>query len=226
MSTNQTRIVRRPGSVAPAQRIQPRRLRMSTATNRAITWAFFAVMAASTPSAAETVVVVPYAQQNKNLPHPAHSGAPITLKAIVRGLTCNQGYDVTWDVNLDRQYTPIVNGQGDGTFTYPRTQDTLWDIGRTWTVPIVPFDQPQNVGVQVRNRCTNAVYTGSFPIYIYAFQPPTIPVNGRRTRSTSWERCRSRRISGFFIARRTSMATIAERWPQRSRRDSGTPTFR
>jgi hypothetical protein len=148
---------------------------MSTATNRAVTWAFFAVMAASTPSAAETVVVVPYAQQNKNLPHPAHSGAPITLKAIVRGLTCNQGYDVTWDVNLDRQYTPIVNGQGDGTFTYPRTQDTLWDIGRTWTVPIVPFDQPQNVGVQVRNRCTNAVYTGSFPIYIYAFQPSNDP---------------------------------------------------
>ncbi|MCK6570856.1 PKD domain-containing protein [Myxococcota bacterium] len=143
---------------------------MSRAATRAMKWAFVGAMATAAPAAAETVVIVPYAQQNKDLPHPAHSGAPITLKAIVRGLTCDQGYDVTWDVNLDRQYTAA-----DGTVRYGRTQNTLWDIGRTWTVPVVQFDQPQNVGVQVRNVCNNQIYSGSFPLYIYAFQPSNDP---------------------------------------------------
>ena len=87
-------------------------------------------------SAVEAVVVVPYSQRDPLLPHPAHSNAPITLKAIVRGATCDAGYDVTWDVNRDGLFT--VAGDGAAAF-YTRTGSVLYDIGRTYTVPVGPM---------------------------------------------------------------------------------------
>ena len=118
-------------------------------------------------SAVEAVVVVPYSQRDPLLPHPAHSNAPITLKAIVRGATCDAGYDVTWDVNRDGLFT--VAGDGAAAF-YTRTGSVLYDIGRTYTVPVVPSDQRVNVGVQVVSRC-GVTASGAYRLYVYAWEP-------------------------------------------------------
>ncbi|MCA9558594.1 MAG: hypothetical protein KC583_08530, partial [Myxococcales bacterium] len=91
---------------------------------------------------ADEVVPIPFSQRNPALPHPAHEGAQITLKGVVRNATCNAGYDVTWDVNNDGVYN-------DYTFTASRDGTTGWveDIGRTFVVPNVDRDSRFNINV-------------------------------------------------------------------------------
>ena len=50
----------------------------------------------------DQVIVVPFSQQNLQLPHPAHEGAPITLKAIIRNARCGT-YQIQWDINRTMQ---------------------------------------------------------------------------------------------------------------------------
>ena len=140
---------------------------MTKTTPWPIKWALAgAILGTAAPAAADTVVVVPYAQQNPALPHPAHSNAPITLKAIVRAVNAGcANYDVAWDTNLNNNYND------DAVVRYARTGTTLWDIGKTFTVPVVARDQRLFVGVRVRNTCNSTDIFGSFPLYVYAFQP-------------------------------------------------------
>jgi PKD repeat protein len=152
-------------------------VRMSKSTQRTLKWALAgAMLGAAAPAAAQTVLVVPYAQQNPALPHPAHSGAPITLKAIVRDLPVNcNTYNVAWDVNQNQNYND------DASVNYGRTGTTLWDIGKPFTVPVVNRNQRMFVGVRVRNTCTNADVFGSFPLYVYSFQPSGDPRQWNQT---------------------------------------------
>ncbi|MBU1897470.1 hypothetical protein KKB55_06835, partial [Myxococcota bacterium] len=48
----------------------------------------------------DQVMIVPYSQINPELPHPTHSGAPVTLKGIVRNAQCST-YTVAWDTNFN-----------------------------------------------------------------------------------------------------------------------------
>ena len=50
------------------------------------------------------VKIIPYSQRDPALPHPAHSTARMTLKAMIRNANCNQGYDVWWDTNFNDNF--------------------------------------------------------------------------------------------------------------------------
>jgi hypothetical protein len=109
---------------------------------------------------------IPYSQIDPRLPHPAHSGARITLKAMVRRAECGH-YFIRWDANLNNDYTD------DFEFRANRndTARAVFDIGRNYVVPTVQRDRSQNINVQVRNGCTGELKFATFRIYIYAFQP-------------------------------------------------------
>ncbi len=122
---------------------------------------------------ANEVIVVPYSQLNPRIPHPAHEGAPITLKAIIRNTTCDS-YQIRWDVNRNGNYAD------DFVFTSNRNATTMsdYDIGRTFIVPSVPQDQSFNISVQVTPNCSGqAVQEATFLLYVYDFTPSPNPVN-------------------------------------------------
>lgn len=99
----------------------------------------------------------------------------MTLKAMLRNVPANcNTYAVTWDTNLDGTYG---NTADETTTNYNKTNNIIWDIGRTFTVPVKQRDEPAVAGVRVRNTCTNAEVFGAFPLYIYAFQPSPDPRN-------------------------------------------------
>ena len=90
----------------------------------------------------DQVIVVPFSQQNIRLPHPAHEGAPITLKAIIRNAQCGS-YEIRWDINQNGSY------DDDYSFTANRDNNTrtVRDIGRAFVVPYVDRDKPMNINV-------------------------------------------------------------------------------
>ena len=112
----------------------------------------------------DQVIVVPYSQQNTQLPHPAHEGAPITLKAIIRNATCSS-YVIRWDVNRNGNY------DDDYAFTAQRDNTTrsVRDIGRGFVVPYVDRDKPLNINVRARSNCNGTDKFGTFRLFVYNF---------------------------------------------------------
>ncbi len=128
------------------------------------------------------VLVVPFAQENPSLPHPAHEGAPITLKAIIRNATCTQ-YNVWWDVDRDNDFEAAelidLNGGVVGSVTVE--DGSVYDIGRTFSVPQVDHDMllPINVKVTGVSGCPAGgapTAFGTFRLYVYNWSPNTADV--------------------------------------------------
>lgn len=116
----------------------------------------------------DVVVPVPYSPKSPTVPHPVHEGAPTTLKAYVRNATCGT-YTITWDTNLDGAYNDQSYNVGrDGS-------NTLWDIGRTFRVPMVDAERTINVSVQVRNTCTGGLTFGTYRMFVYNWVPSNDP---------------------------------------------------
>lgn len=135
-----------------------------------------AAMATPTKSQAQEqnqVLVVPLSQRNPTLPHPAHEGARITLKAMVRNATCNGGYQVWWDTNFDGNYD---NDYRRDVFREVAT-NSVWDIGRTFIVPTVDRDTRLNINVRVRNLCTSEDKFATMRLFVYDFTPSADPIN-------------------------------------------------
>ena len=123
--------------------------------------------------AVEEVLVVPKSPKNVRIPHFAHEGAPITLKAVLKNAECGSGYRVRWDVNQDGNYdNDHYRDLGRNGTTH-----SVWDIGRTFIVPAVPRDQQMNVSVRVRNKCNNAFFYGTFRIFVFNWAPHSDPRN-------------------------------------------------
>ena len=112
----------------------------------------------------DQVIVVPFSQQNPQLPHPAYEGAPITLKAIIRNAQCNS-YRIHWDINRDGNY------DNDYSFDASRHDNTMTvrDIGRGFVVPSVDRDKPLNINVRARSNCGGGDKFGTFKIFVYNF---------------------------------------------------------
>lgn len=132
---------------------------------------------ASAQAEVDQVMVVPYSQRNIQLPHPAHEGAQITLKAIVRNAQCAT-YHVWWNVNRNQ----LANGSENYDDDYRRivtrenTSMTVRDIGRTFLVPDVAGDTALNINVRVRNTCNNTEKFGTFRLFVYDWRPANDPV--------------------------------------------------
>ncbi|MEZ4434715.1 MAG: PKD domain-containing protein [bacterium] len=107
------------------------------------------------------------------MPHPAHEGARITLKAIIRNANCNAGYNVAWDTNLNGNYNDDFNRN----VSILGGTTVVWDAGRTYVVPTVDRDTRLNVNVRVRNLCTNEEKFGTFRLFVYDFTPSNDPRN-------------------------------------------------
>ena len=110
----------------------------------------------------DQIIVVPFSQQNPNLPHPAHEGAPITLKAVIRNAQCGS-YEIRWDINRNGNFND------DYAFTASRngTTRTVRDIGRGYSVPYVDRDRPLNINVRARPSCGGADKFGTFRLFVY-----------------------------------------------------------
>jgi hypothetical protein len=97
----------------------------------------------------------------------------MTLKAMIRNADCNQGYDVSWDTNLndnfDDDHTRRVNRNN--------TTNAVWDIGRNFLVPDVNGDSSLNLNVRVRNLCNNEDSFATFRMFVYDFIPSNDPQN-------------------------------------------------
>ena len=135
-------------------------------------WLLAAVAGLAMPATAlaETVVVMPFSQKNTSLPHPAHEGAHMTLKAYVRDAACNNGYFFSWDVNRNGNYDDDWRGS-----TTRDGNNTLWEITRTYLVPAVDRDTSYNINVRVTNRCNNENFFGTFRLFIYDWRPSNDP---------------------------------------------------
>ena len=126
-----------------------------------------------------TIIPVPFAQNNPNLPHPAHERARITLKAIARNANCGAGYTVWWDTNFDGNYN------NDASRDVSPQSGTVYDLGRTFEVPDVQRDTLLPVNVRVRNKCLgandpNRDTFSSFRVFVYDFTlsgNPTVAAN-------------------------------------------------
>jgi hypothetical protein len=132
---------------------------------------------ASAQAEVDQVMVVPYSQRNIQLPHPAHEGAQITLKAIVRNAQCAT-YHVWWNVNRNQLANGSENYDDDyrRVVTRENTSMTVRDIGRTFLVPDVAGDTALNINVRVRNTCNNTEKFGTFRLFVYDWRPANDPV--------------------------------------------------
>ena len=119
------------------------------------------------------IVIVPNAQRNPTLPHPAHEGARITLKAMIRNPNCAAGYDVVWDTNFNGNYADDFSRF----VTIEAATNTVWDIGRSYVVGTVDRDTRLNINVRVKNRCTQEEKFGTFRLFVYDFTPSNDPRN-------------------------------------------------
>lgn len=124
---------------------------------------------ASAQVADPQIVVVPDAPKNTRLPHPVHEGARVTLKAILRNARCDAGYSVRWDVDRDGQY------DDDTERVVSRTGTSVYDIGRTFTVPNVQGDTSLPINVRVRNRCNGQDAFATYRMYVYDWAPANDP---------------------------------------------------
>lgn len=120
----------------------------------------------------DRIIIVPLSQRNPTLPHPAHEGARVTLKAMIRNATCALGYNVVWDTNLNGVYDEAARAVvRDGVTLSVR------DIGLPFVAPTVDRDTRLNINVRVTNRCTNAEKFGTFRFFVYDFTPSADPRN-------------------------------------------------
>lgn len=115
------------------------------------------------------VITVPFSQQNPNLPHPAHEGALVTLKGIIRNATCSI-YRVSWDLDRDGDF------EDEYQFTAGRTGNTstVYDIGRSFVVPY--FDRARPLNINVRVECGGAggeASFGTYKLFVYNFGQDT-----------------------------------------------------
>ncbi|PQO38693.1 hypothetical protein C5Y96_02080 [Blastopirellula marina] len=119
------------------------------------------------------VVAIPFIQGQPDVPHPVHEQGNITLKAIARGADSGGDYEIWWDTdfdgNFDNNPSRIVNAT-NGT-------DTIYDIGQTFTVPNVSFDQQLDVQVRIRELDSGEEAFGTFHIYVNDFRPSNDPRN-------------------------------------------------
>ena len=120
----------------------------------------------------DQLIIVPFSQQNSQLPHPAHEGAPITLKAIIRNAQCGS-YEIRWDINRNSNFNDDV------AFTASRegTSQTVRDIGRGFVVPNVDRDKPFNINVRARSNCGGGDKFGTYKLFVYDFTPSNDPRN-------------------------------------------------
>ena len=118
-----------------------------------------------------SVISVPYMQSSPDMPHPGHEDGQITLKAIARGVTSGETYNVQWDIDVDGDY--------DEEFlqTYTATGDTLFDIGRTFKVPQVAADTLLDIGVRIVETSSGEEQFGTFRLYVYNVRPSNDPRN-------------------------------------------------
>ena len=89
------------------------------------------------------ILLVPYAPNAPLLPHPAHGEARITLKGMLRNAGCAQGYRVRWDTNRNGRF------DDDTERTVTPSGGSVYDIGRTFTVPRVANDSSTPVNLRV-----------------------------------------------------------------------------
>jgi hypothetical protein len=116
---------------------------------------------------------VPYSQIDPTLPHPAHEGARITLKAMIREANCGS-YQVRWDTNNNGDYNDEFERRVDRN---AQTNSVL-DIGRNFRVPDVPRDMSYNINVRVQPNCNGQPEKfATFRLFIYDFSPSPDPRN-------------------------------------------------
>ncbi len=131
------------------------------------------LLAIGTPAFAQNadpqIVVVPDAPKNPRLPHPVYEGARITLKAMLRNANCNSGYSVRWDVDRDGEYND------DTERVVTRVGSSVYDIGRTFTVPTVGGDTSLPINVRVVNRCNGAQSFATYRLFVYDWAPSNDP---------------------------------------------------
>ena len=137
-----------------------------------VSYAFFLFGISNAFAENDQLIVVPFSQQNPQLPHPAHEGAPITLKAIIRNAQCGS-YEIRWDINRNGNFND------DGAFTASRegTTQTVRDIGRGFVVPNVDRDKPLNINVRARSNCGGGDKFGTYKLFVYDFTPSNDPRN-------------------------------------------------
>ncbi|MCB9523022.1 MAG: PKD domain-containing protein [Myxococcales bacterium] len=116
------------------------------------------------------VLIVPYAQSNPMLPHPAHSLAPVSLKAMLRNATCTY-YRVHWDVDRDGDFDDEAGQRVER----DRRTDSVRDIGRLFRVPAVDHEQLMNLNVRVVSECDGSEHYGTYRLFVHAWQPPPDP---------------------------------------------------
>jgi PKD repeat protein len=109
------------------------------------------------------ILLVPYAPNAPLLPHPAHGEARITLKGMLRNAGCAQGYRVRWDTNRNGRF------DDDTERTVTPNGGSVYDIGRTFTVPRVANDSSTPVNLRVVNNCNNAEVFATYPLFTYAW---------------------------------------------------------
>lgn len=124
---------------------------------------------AALPISEAEVLVVPHSARSTHRPHLAHPGAPVTLKAIVRGAGDCALWLVQWDSDLDGRFDeePVLERRP--------TLGTLYDIGQPWIAPPVPGGGVVRVGVRVRDTCAGRAAVGEMPYYITPTAPPEEP---------------------------------------------------
>ncbi len=138
-----------------------------------LTWTALLFLWPGSAGAVEEVLVVPMSPKNVRIPHFAHEGAPITLKAVLKNAECGSGYRARWDVNLDGNYdNDAYRDLGRNGTTH-----SVWDLGRTFVVPSVPRDQQMNISVRVRNKCNNQFFYGTFRLFVFNWAPSSDPRN-------------------------------------------------
>ena len=125
---------------------------------------------------AEQVMPMPFSQKTPALPHPAHEGARITLKAMVRDAGCGSGYDFTWNTNRNDTY----NDDWTGRAGREGHSNSVRHITRTFTVPDVDEDTSYNIDVRVVSRCNGEEFFGTFRLFIFDWRPSADPRNWTR----------------------------------------------
>ncbi|MFN3198797.1 MAG: PKD domain-containing protein [Bradymonadia bacterium] len=130
------------------------------------------LIAGQAAAAPPTVITVPYAPNNLDLPHPVHERARITLKGIIRDAPCGTGYTISWDVNRNGNYDddPSFNA-------FPRgTTNTVYDIGKIYEVPEVDRGKNLTLNVRVVSKCdVNDRAFGTYRLYVYDWTPSSDP---------------------------------------------------
>jgi hypothetical protein len=121
----------------------------------------------------DDIILVPFAPNNLELPHPVHENARITLKGIVRNASCGT-YRVIWDTDRDGVFE--TNGQDSSRNVSP-SSGTIYDISTYYEVPQIPgtADLRWPINVQVYNTCTGKETLSTYKLFVYNWSPTSDP---------------------------------------------------